>query len=145
MFIDKVLVFYDDHPSIYYTGYIYRYFRNFKRVTRSDHGKSANELYDILKYEGRNCYIPSGNSCFLKCINKIFKKNFSMEYFVFIQLYKRRKNVMTRCRSPKFCERFKIDCGIYDPEAKQYSQGKLNRGVFVYTFIKIIIVLFGKR
>ena len=35
-FIDKILDKYDDHPSIYYTGNIYRYFRNFKRVNRSD-------------------------------------------------------------------------------------------------------------
>ena len=34
-FIDKRLDKYDDHPSIYYTGNIYRYFRNFKRVNRS--------------------------------------------------------------------------------------------------------------
>ena len=31
-FIDKILDKYDDHPSIYYTGNIYRYFKNFKRV-----------------------------------------------------------------------------------------------------------------
>ena len=40
-FIDKILDKYDDHPSIYYTGNIYRYFRNFKRVTRSEHGRGA--------------------------------------------------------------------------------------------------------
>ena len=26
---------------------------------------------------------------------------------------------MTRCRIPKFCERFKIDIGIYDPKSKR--------------------------
>ena len=31
-FIDKILDKYHDHPSIYYTGNIYRYFKNFKRV-----------------------------------------------------------------------------------------------------------------
>ena len=46
-FIDKVLDKYDDHPGIYYTGNIYRYFRNFKRVTRLDHGRSANEFNNI--------------------------------------------------------------------------------------------------
>ena len=29
-FIDKILDKYDDHPSIYYTGNIYRYFKNYK-------------------------------------------------------------------------------------------------------------------
>ena len=113
-FIDKILDKYDDHPSIYYTGNIYRYFRNFKRVNRSEHGRGANEFNNILEYEGDNCYIPSGNGCFLKCINFIFNKDFSIEYFKFIKSYKRRPNVITRCRIPEFCERYKIDIGIYD-------------------------------
>ena len=37
-----------------------------------------------------------------------------MEYFEFIQSYKRRPNVMSRCRIPEFCKRHKIDIGIYD-------------------------------
>ena len=83
-FVDKILDKYDNHPSIYYTGNIYSYFRNFKRVTRSEQGRGANEFINILEYEGENCYIPSGNGCFLKCIN-IFKKDFSTEFFEFIQ------------------------------------------------------------
>ena len=60
-FIDKLLDKYDDHPSIYYTGNIYRYFRNFKRVNRSEHGRRADEFNDIEEYEVDHCYIPSGN------------------------------------------------------------------------------------
>ena len=118
-FIDKILDKYDDHPSIYYTGNIYRYFKNFKRVNRSEHGRRANEFNNILEYEGTNCYIPNGNGCFLKCINFIFKKDFSTEYFEFIQSYKRRTNVMTRCRIPEFCKRYKIDIGIYDHNSRR--------------------------
>ena len=113
-FIDKILDKYDDHPSIYYTGNIYRYFRNYKRIIRSEHGRGANEFNNILEYEGENCYIPSGNGCFLKCINYIFDRDFSTEYFEFIKSYKRRPNVMSRCRIPEFCNRYKIDIGIYD-------------------------------
>ena len=113
-FIDKILDKYDDHPSMYYTGKIYRYLGNFKRINRSEHGRGANEYNNIQEYEGKNCYIPSGNGCFLKCINYIFNKNFSTDCFEFIQSYKRRTNVMTRCRIPEFCERYKIDIGIYD-------------------------------
>ena len=113
-FIDKTLDKYDDHPSIYYTGNIYRYFKNFKRVNRSEHGRGANEFNNIQEYNGKNCYIPSGNGCFLKCINYIFNKDFNKEYFEFIKSYKRRTNVMPRCRIPEFCKRYKIDIGIYD-------------------------------
>ena len=118
-FIDKILDKYDDHPFIYYTGNIYRYFRNFKWVNRSNHGRGANEFNNIEEYEGKNCYIPSGNGCFLKCINYIFDKDFSIEYFEFIKSYKRRPNVMSRCRIPEFCKRYKIDIGIYDLNSKR--------------------------
>ena len=49
VFIDKILDKYDNHPSIYYTGNIFRYFRNFKRVNRSEHGRGANEFNNILE------------------------------------------------------------------------------------------------
>ena len=104
-FIDKILDKYDNHPSIYYTGNIYRYFRNLKRVNRSDHGGGANEFNNVEEYEGENCYIPSGNGCFLKCIIYIFDKDFSIQHFEFIKSYKRRPNVMARCRIPEFCKR----------------------------------------
>ena len=113
-FIDKILDKYDDLPSIYYTGNIYRYFKNYKKVNRSDHGRGANEFNDIQEYERENCYIPNGNGCFLKCINYIFDKDFNIEYFESIKPYKRKPNVMSRCRIPEFCKRYKIDIGIYD-------------------------------
>ena len=118
-FIDQISDKYDDHPSIYYTGNIYRYFKNFKKVNRSDYGRGANEFNNILEYQGNNCYIPNGNGCFLKCINYIFDKNFSIEYFEFIKSYKRRRNVMGRCRVPEFRGRYKIDIGIYDLNSKR--------------------------
>ena len=84
-FIDKIVDKYDDHPSKIYTDNIYRYFRNLKRVNRSEHGRSANEFNNIQEYKRINSYTPSGNGCFLKCINHFFRKDFSMEYFEFIQ------------------------------------------------------------
>ena len=104
-FTDKILDKYDDHPSIYYTGNMYRHFRNFNRVNRSQHGRGANEFNNILEYEGTNCYIPNGNGCFVKCIIYIFNKDFSTKSFEFIKSYKRRPSVMTRCRIPEFCKR----------------------------------------
>ena len=98
---------------------MYRYFKNYKKVNRSEYGRGAYEFNNILEYEEENCYIPSGNGCFLKCINYIFDKDFSIEYFEFIKSYKRRPNVMSRCRIPEFCERYKIDIGIYDLNSKR--------------------------
>ena len=72
-----------------------------------------------MEYEDENCYIPSGNGCFLNCINCIFKKDLSMEYFDFIQSYKTRSIVMTRCGVPEFCGRYKIGIEIYDDKSKR--------------------------
>ena len=84
-FIEKILDKNDDHPPINYTGKIFRCFRNFKLVNRSEHGRGANEFNNILEYERENCYIPNGNGCFINCINYIFKKDFNKEYFEFLQ------------------------------------------------------------
>ena len=63
--------------------------------------------------------MPSGNGCFLKRTIYIFRKDFSMDNFQFIQSYKRRTKVMTRCRIPEFCERYKIDIEIHDLKGKK--------------------------
>ena len=72
----------NDHPSIYYTSNIRRYFRNFKRTSRAEHGKGVNELQNTMENEDVNCYI-SGFT--LKWIRYLFKKDFSMKFFEFIQ------------------------------------------------------------
>ena len=145
-FIDKLLDKYDDHPSIYYTGNIYRYFKDFKRVTRSEHGRGANEFNDIQEYEGENCYIPNGNRCFLKCINYIFDKDFSTEYFEFIQSYKRRTNVMTQCRIPEFCKRYEIDIGIYYLKTKRIlPQTVKQKNICVYIHKNHYCVIWKKN
>ena len=84
-FIDKRIDKYDDHPGIFHTGSIYKYFCNFNGVARSQHGRVANEFNNVLEHDVENCYIPNGNGFLLKFINYIFKKDFSMEYFETIQ------------------------------------------------------------
>ena len=130
-FIDKLLNKYDNHHSIYYTGNFHRYFRIFKRANRAIHGRGVDEYNNFSEFEGEKCYKPSGNACFLKSISNIFRKDFSMDYFEFIQSYKKRTNVMTRCRIPEFCENYIINIGIYDPKSEKSSQGVLNRGTYV--------------
>ena len=89
-------------------GNLYRYSRTFRKVDRAKYGGGADEFNNTLKYEGKNCYIPSGNGCFLTCINYIFKKIIK-EFFEFIQSYKRRTNVRTGFRITEFCGIYKID------------------------------------
>ena len=115
---DKTMDTYDDHSSVYLTGNKYRSFRNFKQVNRSEHGRGAIEFNNISE-QVKNCYLQDGNGCFLKTINYIFKEDFSMEHFEFEQSSKGRSDVMTRCRIPGFCERYKIYIGIYDFKSKR--------------------------
>ena len=118
-FIDKITGKYVNHPSVFYAVNVYRIFRNYKRVHRSENGRGANLFSHILEYERENCNIPSGSGCFLKFNNYFFKNDFSVKYFEFKQSYKRRTNVMSRCRIPKFCEKYRIDIGICDPKSKR--------------------------
>ena len=145
-FMDKILEKCDDHPSVYCTGNVNRYFRNFKRVNRAEHGRGANECESILKYVGENCYIPSGNGFFLKCVNYISKKDFTKDYFEFIQSYRRRTHVMTRCRIPHFCERCKIDIGLYDVKSERIVPRAVEeRNIYLYIHKKHYCVIWKKN
>ena len=96
-------------------------------MSRSEHGRGANEFNNIQEYKAINCYIPSGDGCSLKCIFYLFRKDFSVEYFELFQSYKRRTNVMTSSRIPEFCERYKINIGIYDPKSKRVLPRKVKQ------------------
>ena len=72
-----------------------------------------------MQYWDDNCYVPTGNGCFFKGINYIFKKDFRMEFFEFKQSYKRR----SRYRIPEFCERYKIDIGLYNLNSEKILPG----------------------
>ena len=145
-FIDEVLDKYDDHPSIYYTDNIYRFFRNIKRENRSEHGRGAKDFNNFLEYEGENCFTPNGHGCFLKCINHNFEKDFCMKFFEFIQSYKRKALVMARCEFREFRERYEIHVGIFDTKSKRILPKSVKqRDICVYIQKKIIFVLFGRR
>ena len=124
---------YDDHNYSIYTGKVYMYFRKFKRVNRSDHGRGANECHIKLENKSVQCYKANGNGRFLKFLNCIFKKDFSLQLFEFINSYKRRTNVMTRSRIPEFRERYKIGIGINDLKSTQLlSRTVKRRDIFLY-------------
>ena len=86
---------YDIDDDIIYEGDLYIIEKEFNRVNRSNFGRGSNHLYDIQEYHGKNCYIPTGQNCFLKCINYLTGKDYKNEYFEFINSEGRRKNVMT--------------------------------------------------
>ena len=81
----------------------------------------------IFVYEGENCYKPSGNRSFLKCVTYIVKKDFTKQYFEFIQSYERKTNVMASCRIREFCERCIKYIGISDVGSKRILPRTVNQ------------------
>ena len=68
-YIDKIDEHYDGDDVIFTGNTIEYNMPEFKPVKRSNYGKGTNYLADIEEYRGVNCFIPTGNNCFLKCIN----------------------------------------------------------------------------
>src|SRR5438093_2846971 len=40
-------------------------------LIRSQYGKGSNFMFNIIEFTGQYCYIPTGENCFIKCVNKI--------------------------------------------------------------------------
>src|SRR5438093_5838336 len=40
-------------------------------LVRSQYGKGSNFMFNIIEFSGQYCYIPTGENCFIKCVNKI--------------------------------------------------------------------------
>ena len=87
---------------------------DFKPVKRSNYGKGSYYLSDIAEYYGNNCFIPTGDNCFLKFINYLTGKDYKKEYFEFIANEERRKDVMTTARVQPFVTQHGIDIGIFN-------------------------------
>ena len=105
------------------------YFRNFKRLNRAEH--DASDFKNDLEYEGENCYIPSGNGRLLEFFNFIFIKDFTKDYLDFKKSYKRRNNVIGRCRNADICESTKQNFEYLMLKAKKYFLGPLRREMYV--------------
>ena len=114
---------------------------DFKPIKRSNYGKGSNHLFDIEEYFGTNCYIPTGNNCFVKCINYLTGNDYTQQYLDFISEGDRRKNVMTLARIQPFCKKMKLILVIL--MEKRYSLELLKNENNVYIFIIITFVVFG--
>ena len=102
-YIDAIDVDYDSE-DVTFTGYFYKLDTpQFKVVKRSAYGKGTNYMQEIVEYHGQNVYILTSGMCFIKCINYLFKKDYTEEFLSFIRSEQRRYNVMTTARIQPFC------------------------------------------
>ena len=113
-YINAIDIYYDSEDVIF-TGYVYKLDTpQFKIVKRSAYGKGTNHMQESVEYHGRNCYIPTSGMCFIKCINRFTKKDYTEEFLTFIRSEQRRSNVMTSARVGSFCRKYNINIGCFD-------------------------------
>ena len=73
-YIDKIDDKYEGEDVIFDGQSIEYDIPEFKPKNRRNFGKGTNCLSDIAEFHGNNCYIPTGNNCFLKCFNYLTVK-----------------------------------------------------------------------
>ena len=78
--IDK----YDETLEVLFSVYMIKYTMIFNQIKRSNYGKGCDVFNNILEYEGKLCYIPTGNTCFRKCSEFVYRRDFSNEYKEYI-------------------------------------------------------------
>ena len=105
---------YDADDSIF-NGYIYNLNTpQFNKVNRSQYGNGCSFDRKIVEYQGKNCFIPTKGSCFVKCINYLTGQDYKQQYLDFIRNGKRRSNIMTMARIQPFCRANNINLGYYN-------------------------------
>ena len=112
--IEKINEHYDETLEITFTGILIKYTKIFNKVKRSNYGTGCDSFKKIVEYRGNLCYIPEENECFRKCIEFIYKKDYSNEYHEFVIDSKRNKNIMTSAKIQPFCKKHNFNLSIYN-------------------------------
>ena len=101
--IEKMIDKYHETLEVLFLGFMMKYTMIFKQLKGSNNGEGYDEFNNILENKGNVCCIPTGNACFRKCSEFIYKKDFSNEYKKFILDSDRCKNVLTSAKIQQFC------------------------------------------
>ena len=83
--IEKINERYDETVPITFTGIVIKYTKSFNKIHRSFYGTGCDSFKKIVEYRGVLCYIPEENECFRKCLEFIYKKDFTEKYHDFIK------------------------------------------------------------
>ena len=128
--IEKMIDKYDETLEVLFSGYMIKYTKVFNQIKRSSYGKGCDAFNNILEYKGKLCYLPTGNVCFRRCLDFIYKRNFSNEYKEFIITSDRCKNIMTLAKIQPFYRKYNINLGVYNKKQrsiliKTISEGRI--------------------
>ena len=110
--IEKKIDSYDETLEVLVSGYMTKYTMVFDQIKRSNYGKAFGAFNFILEYEGQLCYIPTGKACFRKCLEFIYKRDFSSENKEFILDSDRCKNTMTSAKTQPFSRKYNTNPGV---------------------------------
>ena len=105
-YIEKIDEKYDGEDIVFEVDAFQLPQPDFKPIKRSNYGKGSDFKINIQDFFGTNCYIPTGNNCFVKCINYLTGNDYTQLYLDFISEGDRRKNVMTLARIQPFVKRW---------------------------------------
>ena len=97
-YINSVDQVYDSDDSNF-NGFIYKIDTPlFNKVKASQCGNGCDFKHEIIEYRGNNCFIPTKEYCFVKCINFITGQDYKQKDLDFIRNEKRRSNIITLAR-----------------------------------------------
>ena len=71
--------------EVLFSGYMMNCTMVFNQMKRSIYSKLCHAIKNISEFDGQLCYVPYGNACFRKCLEYIYKRDFSNEYKEIIQ------------------------------------------------------------
>ena len=105
---------YDAEDAIF-NGYFHKIDTpQFKKVNRSQYGNGCDFKHEMFLYRGNNCFIPTKEYCFVKCIIFLTDQDYKQKYLDFIRSEQRRSNIMTKARIQPFCRVNNNNLGYYD-------------------------------
>ena len=74
----------DDAEDAIFNGYIYKINTpQFNKVNRNQYGNGCSFDKIIIEYRGNNCFIPTKNYCFVKCISYLTGQDYKKTKFRF--------------------------------------------------------------
>ena len=104
----------DETLEVLFLGYMIKYTMVCNQIKRLKYVKGCYAFNNISEYKVKLCYIPIGSSCFRKCLEFIYRKDFSNEYKEFILDSDRCKNIKTSAKSQPFSRKCNLNLGIYN-------------------------------
>ena len=95
-----------DSEHVIFTGWLYKLITpESKKVNRSQCAAGTDFKQDIVESIDNNCYIPTSDNYFIKCIIFFTEKNYTQDFLTVIRNEQRRSNVMTSARIQPFCRK----------------------------------------